>query len=346
MIKNIIILTVFLFIQQSLNAQIINGVDIGSLSSLPTQTIHPLVACDTIFSFPVSASWPCGLAYDGQYLLTRYTQFYKYDLSGNLIQSYTMPGLGSYGGLDYNGGYIWAVSEQSALLTKFDAVSHVVAAQFNIPTPTPGNADVWGCAYDNGFVWVTDYNDSTLMRLNATTGILVDSFVIHRPILPLKIINNELYGLGNVTTTPTLFHINKINGAILDTMPWCIDYPTGFCKILNHTWSLSSSPLGGGHLKIYELDNLFTGFSEINNENISLVIYPNPGNGIYNFEFKSIHETLIDIRITDALGNVIKHLSSPSIEKLQVDLSDKAKGVYFAKVISGNYCITKKIVVN
>jgi hypothetical protein len=49
--------------------------------------------------------------------------------------------------------------------------------------------------------------------------------------------------------------------------------------------------------------------------------------------------------IFDGSGKVVhsQTLSNPGKDKLQIDLSDKAAGMYFIKVVSDNLSVTKSI---
>ncbi len=78
----------------------------------------------------------------------------------------------------------------------------------------------------------------------------------------------------------------------------------------------------------------------------SLQIYPNPTTGVFTVEF-SQGTGQTDIRIMNILGEFVyeNNLEVLSITKVSVDLSNLTKGVYFAKVKSGDAEIVRKVVV-
>ena len=80
---------------------------------------------------------------------------------------------------------------------------------------------------------------------------------------------------------------------------------------------------------------------------VSIVAYPNPSSGIINLNLESVNNEMVDIKISGINGNVIYFekgiLINKSLKK-QIDLSNFANGVYTLFVISENYIVDKKII--
>ncbi len=99
------------------------------------------------------------------------------------------------------------------------------------------------------------------------------------------------------------------------------------------------------------LSNLYTatgvGIDENNVDNY-LTVLPNPSNGIFSVNLKSLDKTNYTLSITNVLGQVVysESLSNYSGEYVkQFDLTNNGKGVYFIGLKNKTNELQKKIVV-
>jgi hypothetical protein len=86
----------------------------------------------------------------------------------------------------------------------------------------------------------------------------------------------------------------------------------------------------------------------IENTNISMEIYPNPSNGIFNV---SINKSLVnpEIQITDSRGRLLKDIQynlNAGNKSVSVDLSDLPIGVYFLRLMDEGYVGLEKIILH
>ncbi len=335
----------------NLSAQkIMNGIVPGQQYTSGLQVNRGL--CDTIFSFPTFDSIPAGLAFDG-------TFFYSTAQYPGLINKYLptgqmagtlpnpAPGSGTFGGdLDFDGTHLWMVIEQAGKIFKLDASDGHVIKSFNLPTTHLGDPNNWGCAYDNGYIWTTEYIDETLMRLDTATGSVVDSFAIHRAILPLKIIQGNLYGIQFVYGNNFQYQLvkfDKTNGAVIDSIPWCLDYPLGIAEANEHVWGLSSEELYGGSQKIYQFDSLLISIRNLRPEQSRVTVYPNPASERIFIDRSSGEPALMEMY--SVLGDCVltKQLSG---RKNQVDIGLLNKGLYIICIIDVDGTIRQKLTKN
>jgi calcineurin-like phosphoesterase len=89
-------------------------------------------------------------------------------------------------------------------------------------------------------------------------------------------------------------------------------------------------------------ENVSTPVNELEKGN-ELIIRPNPFCGTFEISYSVTQKALILIRITDIMGQIIYSESIPEFFgdlKKSIDISDKAKGIYFIEVSDGT---TKKI---
>ncbi len=75
----------------------------------------------------------------------------------------------------------------------------------------------------------------------------------------------------------------------------------------------------------------------------SIVIYPNPSNGIFSITFQNSDPALYRLTVLDISGKTIKNIS---IKNSQIDLSELSNGTYLLKINSLEKSITKKIIIN
>jgi hypothetical protein len=74
-------------------------------------------------------------------------------------------------------------------------------------------------------------------------------------------------------------------------------------------------------------------------------IYPNPNNGKVNIEMNIAGKA--NIMVFDANGKLVysDDIANALNNKIQLDLSNEAPGMYFVKVVSENYSATKAITI-
>jgi len=104
-------------------------------------------------------------------------------------------------------------------------------------------------------------------------------------------------------------------------------------------YSVEVTDSNGCSIISYTVSYSYTGL--VNNE-ISFNIYPNPTSG---YVFINDATKISEVEIYNALGDkVIHHLNDYSSEVLKFDLSNKTRGIYFVKIISGKKLVNYKIV--
>ena len=87
----------------------------------------------------------------------------------------------------------------------------------------------------------------------------------------------------------------------------------------------------------------------LNQEGIeNLVVYPNPTEGIVNFEFPDLFNSDIALNLIDTQGRLVKDFGlykfNSETSKVSLDLSSFAKGVYFINITNNDSTLVKKIV--
>jgi Zn-dependent metalloprotease len=81
--------------------------------------------------------------------------------------------------------------------------------------------------------------------------------------------------------------------------------------------------------------------------NLSLEIYPNPGNGIFNLNLIVQQKANLKFTVFNALGQLIyeSQLLIGNEQSEVIDLSNNSKGVYFVKLNNENYNLVKKLII-
>jgi hypothetical protein len=76
-------------------------------------------------------------------------------------------------------------------------------------------------------------------------------------------------------------------------------------------------------------------------------VYPNPSRDIFNVSFTSDEAQTINVKVVNVIGEVVYNESledfQGSYEK-EIDLTQKAKGVYFLEITTDIGGINKKII--
>ncbi|MFC2107048.1 S8 family serine peptidase [Bacteroidota bacterium] len=84
-----------------------------------------------------------------------------------------------------------------------------------------------------------------------------------------------------------------------------------------------------------------------NDKNIAITVFPNPSNGIFNLELKSLKSRNVRLKVISVSGAVVYEESGINISgtfKKQLNLSKLEKGIYNVIVFDDNKVVTKKIV--
>ncbi len=89
---------------------------------------------------------------------------------------------------------------------------------------------------------------------------------------------------------------------------------------------------------------IYTGISSISAANIE--VYPNPSNGMFTIDMGNLHGKY-NIRVTDVLNQMVYENIHEinNADKLQIDLSNQEKGVYFIKIKTSSQEIVKKVLI-
>lgn len=172
---------------------------------------------------------------------------------------------------------------------------------------------------------------------------------------------NHLTTNSNLVANPSLYGISRTQNGLLDPRPsgtgaaysTSLDtYPAGdaFFTTVNYkgAFSTSSTELwlsGWSSLaKNGHLVNV-TGINEYNNVLNSLVLFPNPSNGILNIGYESNGKVVV--QIINSQGQLAKVISNnTSASGVQtLDVSDLSKGLYFISFTNGNQQFTKKLII-
>ena len=94
-----------------------------------------------------------------------------------------------------------------------------------------------------------------------------------------------------------------------------------------------------GGAALYLADTV-TGISESNSESFDFNIYPNPTSGKANVQSSQFENLKMkDIEIYNVYGEKIY-----SAADFHIDISFQPQGIYFCKVIQGNFSRTKKLI--
>jgi len=119
----------------------------------------------------------------------------------------------------------------------------------------------------------------------------------------------------------------------------------------SRTWC---NPLGGAHKALSWSPFIFWTqpgtLIRIDSENSSignLTIYPNPSRDVFNISFVSEEKQNLEVRLVNVIG---EQIMTEDLKRFigeytkEIDLTDKAKGVYFLEIETDDGVITKKLI--
>jgi len=84
--------------------------------------------------------------------------------------------------------------------------------------------------------------------------------------------------------------------------------------------------------------------------NATLKVYPNPSNGVFNFDFKTLdlNENLLTWSVIDIAGKEILNEKSTKFEdkfSTKIDLTNLANGTYLLKVVNNKEVFTERLII-
>lgn len=112
----------------------------------------------------------------------------------------------------------------------------------------------------------------------------------------------------------------------------------GYGKIMMYRWCESGNCV----------ESPLFATTDQNEENKEIVVYPNPNEGNFNIQLKNFEKTGYSILIYDYLGISIPFnevVNNITPENINVNLSNRAKGIYCIEIISGQSKFIKKVLV-
>jgi hypothetical protein len=113
--------------------------------------------------------------------------------------------------------------------------------------------------------------------------------------------------------------------------------------------SCGNSPIASEILGVYPYihpNDMISGLNNLNKIS-TFSIYPNPNNnGLFNIAVvsNSSNDTKSNIFVYDVMGNVVYENTNMDLYNGKIDLSKKAKGIYFIKIINGNDTFIDKLI--
>lgn len=177
-------------------------------------------------------------------------------------------------------------------------------------------------ASGNYSVTITDGNECS--DISSPTAVTVNPF----PSIPIISANDTILTSSSINGNQWYLNGNIITGATLQSFTVTQNGIYTVVVTINGC-SVTSSPYNFTTISIQDID--------INN---SIIIIPNPNNGIFYIDAKDLK--IIKIKIYNTLGEII-YESKNSNSK--IDLSTQSKGNYFIEFLIGNKTYTKQLII-
>ncbi len=112
-----------------------------------------------------------------------------------------------------------------------------------------------------------------------------------------------------------------------------------------------ASPYGDNNLYIDDLQVIGTsvGMDELNRENLSFSVSPNPTSGNTNISFVTPENSNVEVRVVNLMGQEVMTVAKDDLPsgsyEFSISTATLAKGVYFIQLIAGEIADSKKLIV-
>ncbi len=327
----------------------INGIS----NTTPPIAVSSMLSCTPVLSINTIEPNECGLTNSGTNLWTGGsvdTYFYEVSATtGAVINSIPKPSSNTPqydGDLDFDGTNLWYVNEQQGKLYKIDATSGAIVNQMILPNNNVININDpnnWGVAYDNGSVWEIEYimspGNSYLYKFDAITFAMQDSFYIPHIILPIKIIDGDLWGAA--FDVPYLFEIDKTTGALDDSVQLCVNMCTGITKNSMGFWLTGQIPGNSNRIHLFET---FTGLTDNSVKDYQgITLFPQPTTDVLTL--KSKRDKILGYKIISLEGKILSSDNSfDSTNEIAIPVSKISAGIYFVTIDTKNGVVIEKFI--
>ncbi len=147
-------------------------------------------------------------------------------------------------------------------------------------------------------------------------------------------------GIPNINDSCPYTFVNNLT----NTNDATANYPAG--TTTNIAWTVTDAD---GNFTTCDMDvivNFSTGIPVLENNSQTLMLYPNPSNGIFILEDTQNNMDDIQISIFDPLGRKIDERSVAIQGKVNIDLTDHATGVYFLQWSNSKNSGAFKLIIN
>ena len=74
-------------------------------------------------------------------------------------------------------------------------------------------------------------------------------------------------------------------------------------------------------------------------------VYPNPSNGVFFVELQSDEFMQIELKVVSLIGKTVKQETLEPNNRVQLDLTDQPKGVYFVQLTAGSDKYLKRVII-
>jgi hypothetical protein len=218
---------------------------------------------DTVFAFSLPATWPTGIAWDGEFFWNQdhdSVRIYKIDTTGQVVRSWPEPaGMDGSGDLEWVNGHLWGVSEGAATLFEFDTLTGTALKSFKLPDSASADPNSWGLTWDGAHFWHTQYGSvARTFEIDSADGHVLYSYPSPST-ATLGIAWDGRYLWCVDPLLHSVYVMNPADSSEVALYDWPVPYPLGLKWVGENMWNVSSATRAGGNVCLYKL----TGFTAV-----------------------------------------------------------------------------------
>jgi len=223
----------------------------------------------------------------------------------------------------------------------------------NISSVSPGNYIVDITFSDDIISHTEQFELNVLGNLqapqNLSSEVLSNTVSLNWDPMPNSIackIRGRIVGTNSFSSTPVFFGFEQSSYSVSlnllqnnEVYEWQVVCGCSVSPIVASPWSaFDTFTVSSGGLAPTD----YSGFSLLNSD--LLIAYPNPSNGIVNFQLKN-NKKIQSIEIFSSLGNIVLSDNQFVENSLEINIKHLTKGIYFARLSDGEQFYTKRVVI-
>ena len=160
-------------------------------------------------------------------------------------------------------------------------------------------------------------------------------------------ISNAVWSWGDGSTSNGLWSSHTYSAAGMYQICLTVTVSCGSTSSTCATYSISKMSNAMIQINVISPELVSVGLNESFASGAEVLVYPNPGNGLFNLEVQGNNADVLQVKVYNLQGGLVadKNLGKQDGSPSQLDLQDLAPGIYLIQINEGHTVQQKKLII-